>query len=168
MSLVKGPFEIKVDADVLAGIEDLDFSYEVDTDSVDTVQGRSYDIAKSHKVSIVATFIETDVASLSVVLPQYHVANGGTLSTGETVASSAGAIDIVPGDCGDTSELGDIIITGCGANAGVLRVVDCVSEIESIAFEDSVRKVGVKLTGNSTGDEATVQMFAQGAVSIAS
>ena len=27
--------------------------------------------------------LETDIAALAVVLPQYHVVNGGVLSTGE-------------------------------------------------------------------------------------
>lgn len=166
MALVKGPFEIQVATDVLAGIDEIDFEYDVDTDSIDTIQGRSYDIPKTHKVSVTVTFVETDVPSLAVALPQYFVANGQVLSTGETVNDAQGAMDIVPGECGDTADLQDVLIIACGTNPSVLRVVDTFSEVDGFPIEDSVRKCAVKFTGSS--DAATVQLFRQNAVELGS
>ncbi len=165
MSLVKGPFEIKYGLDVLAGIESLDLEYEIDTDTFDTIQGRSYEVTKSKRVSVVATFLETDVASLSVVLPQYHVPNGGTLSTGETVNDADGAIDVTPDTCTDAADTTDVVITSCGNPGSVLRIPECETEIEDIEM-DTVRKVAVKFRGLS--EDSIAQFFAEGAVSIVS
>lgn len=165
MSLVKGPYEVKYGVDVLAGIEELSLDYEVNTEDYDTVQGRSYTVTTSHRVAVSMTFLETDVASLAVVLPQYFVANGGTLSSGETVNNADGAIDIVPGTCESSPTRTDVVITSC--NGHVLRIPDAVTEIESVEL-DAVRKVVVRFRGEADADVATIQLFAQGAVSIVS
>lgn len=165
MALVKGPFEIKYGLDVLAGIETVDFSYDVNTTDFDTIQGTSYQVVTSHRVAVTVTFLESDVASLSVVLPQYFVANGQTLSTGEIVNSADGAIDLVPGGCDYEATTTDVVITSCGSPGHVLRIPDCETEIETIEIE-AVRKVAVTFRGRST--TATIQMFAENAVSIIS
>lgn len=163
--LVKGPFEIKYGVDVLAGIEEIDLEYEVNTEDFDTIQGRSYQVVTSHRVSLTVTFLETDVPSLSVVLPQYFVANGETLSTGETVNNADGAIDVVPGGCDYVATTTDVVITSCGNPGHVLRLPDCETEISNVEI-DAVRKVMVTFRGVS--DDATIQMFKEGAVSIVS
>lgn len=166
MSLVRGPFDIAYGADTLAGIEDIDISYDVDTDDYNTLQGRVHEIAGAHKVTATATFLESDVASLAVVLPQYFVANGGTLSTGETVNNADGAIDIVPGGCEAVATTTDLVITSCGNPGSVLRLPDCSTEIDTIEIDGKIRKVMVKFKGES--DAATIQLFAEGAVTIVS
>lgn len=162
--LVKGPHEIKYGADVLAGIEELGFEYDVETNDHSTVQGRRYQVAGTHLVTVTATFLESDVPSLAVVLPQYFVPNGGTLSTGEVVNHADGAIDIVPGGCDNLSEPTDVVITSC--NGHVLRIPQCTSDISAIDIADGVRTVTVAFRGES--DAATVQLFAEGAVTIVS
>lgn len=165
MALAKGPFEIKYGVDVLAGIETIDITTDITRDTYETVQGRSYEIATNKRVTVVATFLETDVASLSVVLPQYFVANGGTLSTGETVNDADGAIDITPDVCGEAGAATDLVITSCGNPGHVLRIPECETEWESIEME-SVRKVAVRFIGIST--DSIAQFFKEGAVSIVS
>lgn len=165
MSLVRGPFDLAYGANVLAGVESLDVSYDVASDDFETLQGQTYEVSGAHKVTVTATFLETDVASLSAVLPQYFVANGGTLSTGETVNDADGAIDLVPGGCDAEVTTTDLVITSCGNPGNVLRIPDCTTEIDSIEV-DKVRKVSVKFKGESTA--ATVQMFEEGAVTIVS
>lgn len=163
--LVKGPFEIKYGLDVLAGIEEIDFEYTVNTEDFDTIQGRSYEVVTSHRVAVSVTFLESDIPALADILPQYFVANGQALSTGETVNHADGAIDVVPGDCDYVPTTTDLVITSCGNPGHVLRVPDCETEIEDIDI-DTVRKVIVRFKGLS--DAATVQMFREGAVSIVS
>ncbi len=165
MSLVKGPFEIKYGVDVLAGIESIDLAYDITTDNFDTVQGRSYEVTTAKRVSVTLVFLESDVASLAVVLPQYFVPNGGTLSTGETVNDADGAIDITPGVCGDAGTATDVVITSCGTPGNVLRIPECETEVETIEI-DSVLKVSVRLRGIST--DSIAQFFNEGAVSIVS
>lgn len=164
MAIVKGPFQVKFGDAVLAGIDTLDFSYDVDSNDYDTVQGFSYTLYGAHRVSVTATFLESDVPALAAVLPQYYVANGGTLSTGETVSNADGAIDLVPGDL-TGAETTDVVITS--ANGHVLRLPDCTTEIAGMDLQnDQVRTVDVVFTGTSTA--STIQMFASGAVNIVS
>lgn len=166
MSLVKGPFDLAYGANVLAGVESIDVSYDVDTDDYDTIQGRRYTVSGGHLVTVTATFLESDVQSLRYVLPQYYVANGGTLSTGETVSSAGGAIDVVPGGCATATTTTDLVITSCGNPGHVLRIVDCSTEIDGIDVDNKRRTVTVAFRGESTA--GTVQMFAEGAVTIVS
>jgi len=166
MALVKGPFDLYYGANLLAGIETVDLNYDVDTDDYSTIQGRRYTISGAHSVSIVVTFLESDVASLATILPQYFVANGGHLSTGETVSNSAGAIDVVPGGCNASPTKTDAVLVSCGNPGHVLRVVDCTTEIDGVDVDGKIRKVSVRLQGESTA--GTIQMFAEGAVNIVS
>lgn len=164
--LVKGPFELKYGADILDDVESIDVNYDVDTEEYDTIQGRRRQISGSHLVEVTVVFLESDVPALAVVLPQYFVANGATLSTGETVSHADGAIDIVPGGCDTEVTKTDFVVTSCGNPGHVLRVVDCVTEIASMEIDNKVRKVSVVFRGES--DNATIQMFREGAVSIVS
>lgn len=164
MALVKGPFDLQWGSDTLAGIEALDVTYEVSSDDLETIQGNTYTIFGGHKVSAEATFLESDVASLAVVLPQYFVANAGTLSTGETVSDPAGAIDIVPGGVASPETHG-LIITGAGSPGQVARIVNASTEISGFEIDKTIRKVKVKFSGEAGVDQATLQFFKEGAVS---
>lgn len=164
--IIKGPFDLKYGANTLADVESVEFDYSVDSDDKTTVQGRSRTIYGAHKVVVTVKFLQSDVASLAVALPQYHVANGGTLSSGETVNDVNGAIDLVPGGCEAASLLEDLIITSCGSDGEILRVRDCATEIAGLDMDEKNRTVDVAFTGFS--DDATIQMFKKGAVSIVS
>lgn len=162
--IIRGPFTLKFGPNAtLADIETLKFDYTVDNTDVATVQGKKRRLFGSHLVSVTATFLESDVTSLAQVLPQYFVANGGVLSTGETVTSTAGAIDIVPG--GTASTQADLIITNTGSSQ-VLRVIGCITEIAGVSVDDKVETIDVEFTGQS--DLATMQLFAGGAISVIS
>lgn len=165
MSLIKGPFEVKYGDDVLAGIETLEVNTEINTDDVDTIQGRSYTVTTSKRISVSMTLLESDVPSLAVVLPQYFVPNGGTLSTGETVNDANGAIDITPGTCEAATAVTDVVITSCGNPGQVFRIPDAETEIENVEI-DSVKKVIVTFRG--TSNVSLFQIFKAGAVTIVS
>lgn len=167
MALIPGPFEFKIGVDVLTDIESIDLNYDVASTDYDTVQGKRRTAFGTHKVEVTITLLDNDIPALAVALPQYFVANGGTLSTGETVNDAQGAIDLVPGGCDVGSETNDLVITSCGNPGNVLRIPDCISQISGIEFDGAnVRKVAVTFIGQS--DDATVQFFQEGAVSIVS
>lgn len=164
--IIKGPFDFKLGANTLTDIESVKFDYKVDSDDKKTVQGRTRRVYGTHMVNVTATFLFSDVASLAVVLPQYFVANGGTLSTGETVTDSNGAIDIVPGGCAAGLTKTNLIINSCGTDGEVLRVLDCITEIAGISLDEKNRTIDVEFTGQS--DHATIQMFTKGAIAVVS
>lgn len=164
--IIKGPFDFKLGANVLADIESVKFDYKVETDDKKTVQGHTRRVYGTHMVTVTATFLYSDIASLAVVLPQYFVANGGVLSSGETVTDPVGAIDVVPGGCAAGATKTDLIITSCGTGGEVLRVMSCVTEIAGISIDEKDRTVDVEFTGQS--DKATIQMFGKTAISVIS
>jgi hypothetical protein len=163
-TLVKGPFELEYNSTILSGIEAVGFTYSVKSTEFESVQGQTYTAFGAHKAEAEITLLETDVASIAAVLPQYHVANGATLSSGEVVSSPAGAIDLVPGGCDATAPTASLIITSCGNPGQVLRMLNASAEISGVEIDSTVRKVKVKFTGQPVGGEATIQFFAEGAV----
>lgn len=166
MGLVKGNFNFKLGANVLAEIDEFNVNYDVSTNDHESLQGHTYEIEGGHKVSVEARFLESDVPSLAVALPQFFVANGGTLSTGETVNDANGAIDIVPSQCGDSQDYTDLIIEGCGDNPETARLIDVASRFNGFVLDGGLRKVSVVFNGYST--TGTVQFFRRNAVSIVS
>lgn len=164
--IIKGPFNLKFGLNTLAEIEKVDFKYSVDSDDKTTVQGHKKRVYGAHQVVIMVTFLHSDVASLAIALPQYFVPNGGTLSSGETVTDTAGAMDLVPGGCANEVTESDLIIESCGDEGQILRAMDCVSEIAGISLDEKNQTVDVEFTGQS--DLATIQMFAKGAISVVS
>jgi hypothetical protein len=169
MALVRGPFSIKWGDTVLTDIESIDVSYDVDSEDYSTIQGKTFEVTGPHKASAVVTLLATDTASLAALLPQYHVLNGQVLSTGETVNQADGAIDIVPGGCGTATVYHNLDIIACNAIAGdVYRMVNTRTEIDSVEFDNKLRKISVKLIGESDVDEATIQFFKQNTISVVS
>lgn len=164
--IIRGPFNVKFGANTLAEISTLKVAYTVDTTDTATVQGHKKRVFGAHMVTVTATFLQSDVPSLAVALPQYFVANGGVLSTGETVTDPNGAMDIVPGGCAAAANPLDLIITACGSNAEVFRVLGAVSEIAGVSIDEKTRMVDVEFTGQNDG--ATIQMFNSDAISVIS
>lgn len=169
MALVRGPFTIKWGDTTLTDIETLDVEYDVDSEDFQTIQGKTFEVTGPHKASATLTLLATDTAALAAVLPQYHVANGQQMSTGETVNQANGAIDIVPGGCGSASVYHNLDVIACNSVAGdTYRMVNTRTEIDSIEFDNKLRKVMVKFIGESDTDEATIQFFKAGTISVVS
>jgi hypothetical protein len=163
--LIKGPFDLQWGGNVLAGIDSVSASYKVNSTDYETVQGNDYTVYGSHKATIEIELIETDIASIAAVLPQYFVANGGTLSTGETVTDVNGAIDIVPGGL-ITPPAHGLIINSSGSPAQVARLVNATTEISAFDIDGSkLRRLKVMFTGTPATNEATMQFFKSGAIS---
>lgn len=165
-NLIKGPFELLFGGNVLEDVESFDFSYSVDSDDKSSVQGRKFRFYGAHQVTVKLTFLKNDVSSLAVVLPQYFVPNGGTLSSGETVNTAAGAIDVVPGGCDTSGIEEDLVIRSCGANGEDLVIKNATSEIAGVNLDDKNRTIEVEFTGQS--DSATIQIFKKSGVTVIS
>jgi hypothetical protein len=161
MSVIVGPWDIEVGGLILAGIEALAVNYSVKEDNFDSLQGNAYTIDGPHKASIEATFLETDIPSLKAALPQHWIANGGTLSTGETVADSDGAIDIVPSNIGNPR---DLIVVSANNPGHVIRFNGTTSQISGVETTTTIRKIKVKFNVQPVQGKALVQFFKEGAV----
>lgn len=169
MPLVRGPFDVKLGDNTLSEIEEISVEYEQNSNDYDTVQGTTIEVDGTIKVSVMLTFLGTDIASMAAVLPQNFVENGGVMSTGETVNNADGAIDVAPAACTESIVYNNLDITACGAPADVFRVVNVRTKLDSVEFDGSVlRKVMVKAVGETAAGEGVVQMFKAGTINVIS
>lgn len=168
MAVVRGPFNLTWGVNTLTDVESIAIEHTVDSADYQTIEGRTLEIDGSHKASATITLLSSDIASLAAVLPQYYVANGGVLSTGETVSSADGAIDVRAAACDEELIFNDLDIVSCGANATVLRLVNARTRIDGIEIDNKIQKVMIKFVGETVTNQATIQFFNEGTIAIAS
>jgi len=164
VSLVKGPFNVKWGDTTLVDIESIDVSFEQESNDYTTVDGRRITIRGAISASATITFLSSDVQSLSTVLPQFTKVAGDEMSSGETVAEDAVAIDILAGDCtAPEQEAQDLDIIACGNPAEVFRIKSCKTSISEFELENNqVRTIQVTFTGEPAQGIAAVQAFING------
>lgn len=168
MALVRGPFDLKWGDNTLLNIEEVSVDYEQDSEDYTTVQHNTYELDGPIKASITITLLATDIAALSVVLPQYHVNNGGVMSTGETVSNANGAIDVVAQDCDAGDVYNDLDVISCGNPGDVFRLVNARTKLDSVEFDDKIRKIMVKFIGVPAQGDGVVQFFKEGTINVVS
>lgn len=168
MALVRGPFEIKWGDNIITDIEEVEIEHEVQSDEFETVQGTTLEIDGSYKVSATITLLASDIPVLSAILPQYFVANGGVMSTGETVSNANGAIDVKAASCDDAIVYNNLDIKSCGNPGQVLRIVNARTRIEGVELDNVIQKVMVKFIGEAASTEATIQFFKYGTIAVVS
>ncbi len=159
MSLVKGPFDFVWGDNNLNNVSEISVDYEVESSDTSTLDGNKYTVETGMSAMVTMTLLENDIASLAMVLPQYYVADGEELSTGETVANPAGAIDIVAATCDTSDVFNQLDIYACGSNAQVLRLVNARTQIDSIDIGDGLRTVAVKFIGEPSSGQGVVQFL---------
>lgn len=159
MSLVKGPFNFKWGSNSLYNVSDISVDYSVDTSDTSTLDGNKYTVQTGMSASVTLKLLDNDIASLATVLPQYYVAMGEVLSTGETVGQADGAIDIVAASCTTSDVYNQLDVYACGSNAQVLRLVNCRTQVDSIDIGDGLRTISVKFIGEPASGEAVVQLL---------
>lgn len=159
MALVKGPFNFKWGANTLANVSEASFDFTVDTNDTTTLDGNKYIIQTGMGASITMTLLDNDIASLATVLPQFYVASGGVLSTGETVGQAQGAIDIKAASCTTSDVYNQLDIYACGTNAQVLRLPRCRTQVDSIDVADGLRTVSVQFIGEPLAGKAVAQFL---------
>lgn len=168
-SLVRGPFDLKWGANTLQDVSEISLDYDQETNDYTTIDNRRYTIDGAINASVSVTLLKSDVAALATVLPQYVVANGGVLSTGETVTNAAGAIDVVAASCENDPVYNDLDIISCGAVGDVFRLKNARTRIDSMELADNaVRTVTVVFVGEPAAGDANVQFFKEGGISVVS
>lgn len=166
MALVKGPFTLKWGSNTLTNVKEISTNYDVESSDFKTLDGRTFKIEGAHSASVEVTLLESDVAAIRTILPQYYVAKNAKLSTGETVNNDAGAIDIVAAKCDTTTTSYDLDIVSC--NGQVTRLVNARSALSSTEFEDNVvRTVTITFTAEPKAGQAALQFFGDGHLTLA-
>jgi hypothetical protein len=155
--LVKGPFSIKWGENPVVDVSEIGFNYDVATNDYQTVDGRTYTVDGAITASIDLTLLASDVEALSAILPQYYVAEGQPMSTGET-APEGGAIDIVAAQCDTTNTNYDLDIISC--NGEVTRLVNARTSLSTVDIADNaLRTVTVTFRGEPEQGEGIIQFF---------
>lgn len=161
--LVKGPFSIQWGSNPILDVSELGFNYDVATNDYETIQGTTYTVEGAITASVEVTLLASDVASLATIFPQYYVAKGSTLSTGEQVTGQDGAIDIKAAACDSSSSNYDLEITSC--NGEVTRLVNARTSLSGVDFADnSVRTVTVTFRGEPENGQGILQFFGENAI----
>lgn len=168
MSLVRGPYDLSWNGSTLTNIEEIEVDYSQDSEDYTTVQHQTFELDGPIKATVTLTLLASDVAALRLVLPQHHVANGGTLSTGEEVTEENGAIDVKALDCDSDETYSDLDINACGSQSQVMRLVNSRTRLDGVEFDDKVRKVMVKFIGEPAQDEGTIQFFEENSIAVSS
>lgn len=158
MALVKGPFSLKWGENPILDVSEIGFNYDVATNDYTTVDGRTYTIDGAITASIEVTLLSSDVDALKTILPQYFVAKGQKLSTGETVQDDDGAIDIVAASCDTTNTNYDLDIFACTGES--TRLVNARTSLSTVAIADnSLRTVTVTFRGEPAQGEGIIQFL---------
>jgi hypothetical protein len=168
MALVRGPFDLTWNGNTLAQVQEITVDYSQDSSDYSTVQHQTFELDGAIKATVTLNLLASDVAALALVLPQYHVQNGGTLSTGETVNEENGAIDVKALDCDEASVYSNLDINACGTQSQVMRLVNARTKLDGIEIDGMVRTVTVKFVGEPAQDEATVQFFEENSIAVVS
>ena len=161
MALVKGPFTLKWGSNTLTNVSEMSMNYDVESSDFKTVDGRTFKIEGAHSASVVVKLLESDVAAIRTILPQYYVAKNAQMSTGQTVNNDAGAIDIVAAKCDTSTTNYDLDIISC--NGQVTRLVNARTSFNTNEFEDNVvRTVTITFTAEPKSGQAALQFFGEG------
>lgn len=168
MSLVRGPFNITWGDNTLMDVSELSVDYSVDSEDYPTLQGHTFTIDGAHKVTATLKLLRSDIPALAALLPQYFVANGQRMSTGETVQEANGAIDVRAASC-DVGEINNNLdIISCGNPGQVLRLVNTRTRIDSIDLDDKIQQVSIIFIGEATSEEAVIQFFKENTIHVVS
>jgi len=169
MALVKGPFDVKWGSNTLKDVSEISLDFSQDSNEYSTLDNRKITVDGAISSSVTITFLGSDVAALAAVLPQYHVANGGTLSSGETVTDEDGAIDVKAAACDAEQVYNDLDVTACGNPGQVFRLKNARTSIDSMEFADNaIRTVSVIFRGEPDQGVANIQFFKEGAINTVS
>lgn len=168
MPLVRGPFTLKWGDNTINDVEEIDIEHDIASDDYETISGKTYEIEGAYKVGASLTLLASDIATLSVLLPQHFVPNQGTLSTGEKVNNAQGAIDVAPHDCDTSLIYNNLDIISCANPSQVTRIVNARTRLEGLEVDNKVQKVVVRFLGEPATDDATIQIFKQGTIAVVS
>jgi hypothetical protein len=166
--IIRGPFTLKWGDNTIVDVEEIDVEQTIDSEDYETVGGRTIEIDGNYKATATITLLDSDLPALAALLPQHFVANGGVMSTGETVNNADGAIDVAPAACDSSLVFNHLDIESCGNPSQVARIVNARTKLEGVEVDNKLRKVMVKFVGEAASDEATMQFFAQGTINVVS
>lgn len=165
MAYVKGPFILKWGNNTLQDVESVDLSYDQESNDYTTVDGRKFTLRGAISASATITLLSSDAASIAPIVPQFAKNAGEAMSSGETVAESKVAIDVLAGDCTAADTKNDLDIISCGNPGEVLRLKACTTSISGMDLENNqLRTVELTFTGEPAQGIAAIQAFEQGAL----
>ena len=159
MSLVKGPFNFKWGNNSIYNVSDISVDFTVDTSDTNTLDGNKFTVQTGIGATVELTLADNDIAALAMLLPQFYVPMGGTLSTGETVTNPAGAIDVTAAQCTTSDIHNQLDIYACGSNAQVLRLVRARTQVNSVDVADGIRTVSVLFISEPLAGQAVIQFL---------
>lgn len=164
----KGPFTLKWRGNTIEDVEEIETSVEQDTEERTTLGGIKRVFDGPILATVTLTLLKSDIPTLAAVFPQFYVANGQQLSTGETVSHAEGAIDLKALACDEEAVYGPLDIISCGTPGQVARLVNARTKIDTMDFNNYLGTVSVQFIGEPDEGEANLQFFTQGTIAVVS
>lgn len=160
--LVKGPFNLKWGEDEIRDVESIEINSEIRSEEYVSNRGATYELDRSHKVSVIIVLLATDIAALDVVLPQHHIPQGADLNPGESIGDEEGAFQYALPQYDDEIIYNNLEITPCSDNPQVTRIRHARTRLAGIENDGKVQKVRVEFLGEPELGRASIQMFRTG------
>lgn len=157
--IIRGPFNLKWGENTLEDVESISIEYNTESEDYTTHDGRVFKLDKSKSIVATLSVLSTDIASLALLLPQYLVPDGGTLSSGEVVDNSDGSIDVLPIGCDDSIVYDDLDIISCGNPGQITRIKNARTRISGIQIDGRIQKYVIDFIGEPTANMALLQVI---------
>lgn len=154
------PYDVTYGANTVKNITELTVNMDRERETVPYLDGGMGRFNGNWDVSVDITVAKDDVDVLAALVPQYHVAENEKMSTGETVTSENGAIDVNTADCDTDEVVQHLEIKAC--NGRVLRIVDASSDISTSTLNENYGTTTITFFGRAEGGRGAVQYFTAG------
>lgn len=162
-----GPFTFEWNNITINNVEEVELTHEIQSEQIPTLDHKTLEFTGSFAFNAIITLAMVDVPIIGSLLPQFFVPYQGIMSTGELVVDEEGAIDVVPGRCDDQT-YADLLVTSCGDPGNVFRGVNTRTVPEAISFDQYRQTVQIKFIGEAPAGQATIQLYRDGGIVIAS
>lgn len=157
--VIKGPFKLRWGANPIVQVSEVATNYDQDTEDVDTIDGHRISFDGPISSSVDVTLLGNDIPALGALLPQFFVAKGGTMSTGEEVVDEDGAIDVVAAGCATETVFNNLEVESCENPGNVFRLVNARTRVSAVDHTTNYRTVTISFVGQPESGMGVVQFF---------
>lgn len=163
----RGPYHLYYGGTDVSDVSDLSFDYSPDTQEYTNLLGNKRKITTGASASVSAKVLRSDIPTLAAMLPQYFVAMGEVLSSGETVTNTEGAIDVDLASCSAITFTDDLLIVDC-TGTQAMRYRNVETRIDGQDNNDNALLTWTVVFEASPQSGAPVQLLGAGDFSIES
>ena len=154
LNIGKGKYLTYYNYTELEGIENVDFTSDIETGDITTIKGEKVTFEKSRSVEVVLTFVDTSIANLKKIVPGAWLANAALVTgqpAGNVVNNATGAIALGRAANSTTLQKPLQFVPETGPEEHTITMFDAVASLTDFVIEDQVVKATVTVRCEATG-----------------